>query len=170
MNKTKNKKSTVSLINSRKFDWVDPSITDESFPPEEARSDDYRTFHFDGLISSEAAVNDMKREGYSPANITELLLWEGWDGKDSIAALGSVGWVDGNRNVPCLRRVGSKRRLFGFWFGRRWPPDYRFLAVRNPPLKPLEPDNKKLAPLDTLNLESAIKTVKDAGYVIHKVI
>lgn len=44
---------------------------------------------------------------------------------------GSVGKVNGNRNVPYLNKDGSKRNLNLNWFDNDWNSNYRFLAVRH---------------------------------------
>src|ERR1700744_2019666 len=120
-----------SLIKSKKFDWANPNITEDTFPLTPIRSSDYKLYHFDRYISSEDAIKEMEKEGYVPANIHELLLWKDWNDKDWVVALGSVGKVDGNRLVPCLDGSGSGRGLYLYRFGDVWSSSYRLLAVRN---------------------------------------
>lgn len=118
------------LIKQKKLDWVNANITEENFPQEKIRKGEYKLFHFDKNISSEDVIQEMKKEGYSPANIYELLAWKDWNKKDWVVALGSSCRVFGNRLVACLGGDGSERRLNLDWWGDRWGGSYRFLAVR----------------------------------------
>lgn len=127
---TTTKTSLALLIKDRKFDYVDSDITVKNFPPQEV-STDFKLYHFGRTVSSEAAIKEMKKDGYKPANIYELLLWPDWNGKDWVTALGSVCEVNGRRSVACLSRVGSERFLDLSWFVVDWGGDCRFLAVRN---------------------------------------
>lgn len=126
--KTKHKTLTA-LIKSRKFDWVDPDI-EKNFALEDIRSSDYKLYRFDRIIASEKAIAEMEKDGYAPANLTELLSWDGWDEKDWVVALDSVTRVDGGRLVPVLWEHASGRDLNLCWFDRSWYRGCRFLAVR----------------------------------------
>lgn len=119
------------LIKARKFDWVNPDITDKQFPTPDRPWNDYKLFPpFEESVSSEEAVKRMQAEGYEPANSHELLLWDGWNEQDTVVALGSVAEVGGRRGVLYLNRNGSKRDLRLSWWGYDWLARYRFLAVR----------------------------------------
>lgn len=159
------------LIASKKFDYINSNIKDDIFPEPKNISSDYRLYHFNRDISSEAAIKEMVKDGYRAANIYELLKWPDWNEKDLVVALGSVGEVNGARRVPRLGRYDSKRDLnLNNWDGD-WDDYYRFLAVAedsNSALKTSETKKKELGNLSDLTLESAIKTVKEAGYVIYK--
>lgn len=157
-----------SLIKSNNFTYVNSNITPDNFPPEKIRSTDFKLFHFNKLISSEDAVKEIELAGYLPANIYELLSWPDWNGKDWVVGLGPSCVVDGYRYVPYLSGWGPKRNLFLDWFGHGWRDGFRFLAVRNSDAKTLETRDEVLGDLETLNLDSAIKIVKEAGYVIYK--
>jgi hypothetical protein len=52
-----------------------------------------------------------------------------WRGR--FLAQGSVGKVNGNRNVPYLNRNDSKRNLNLNWWDNDWNANYRFLGVRH---------------------------------------
>ena len=54
---------------------------------------------------------------------------EQWHGR--LLAQGSVGKVNGNRNVTYLDRNDSKRNLNLNWWDNDWNSNYRFLAVRH---------------------------------------
>lgn len=161
---TTTKTSLAFLIKGRKFDWVNENITVKNFPPQEV-STDFKLYHFGRYISSEAAIEEMKKDGYKPANIYELLLWPDWNGKDWVVALGSVCKVDGNRYVACLLGDDSGRRLYLLWFDGDWGGSYRCLAVRNSDTATLG-----ASPSETLTLDSAIKMVKEAGYQVSKLL
>jgi len=50
---------------------------------------------------------------------------------DGFFAQGSVGKINGNRNVPYLNRNDSKRNLNLNWWDNDWNANYRFLGVRH---------------------------------------
>lgn len=116
------------LIEKRKFDYVDTDI-EANFELEEVRGE-YRLFHFNRYISSEDAISEIEKEGYLPANATELLSWEDWNGTDSVIALGSVASVSGRRRVLSLWEFSSERSLHLCWFDRDWFVYCRFLAIK----------------------------------------
>lgn len=138
-----------SLIEMKKFNYVNSDITEKLFPFPKEVGNDYKLFHFDRHISSEDAIKEMEKEGYRAANIYELLLWPNWEDKDWVVALGSVGEVGGDRHVPCLDRNDSKRDLDLYWWGDGWNADYRFLGVRN---LSSEPKNLGSLPLELMSL------------------
>lgn len=138
-----------SLIKRAEFDWVNPYVTDSLFPVPERISSDYRLFGFEKGISSEDAAARIGMEGFRPANAWEIAAYakEGWDGKELVIGLGSVGEVDGNRFVPVLSRYGSERNLRLRWWVSGWDAGSRFLAVRNSALgnsDALKPDASTL--------------------------
>lgn len=150
------KTSLALLIKGHKFDYVNSDITVENFPSQEV-STDFELYHFDRYISSEAAIEEMKKDGYKPANIYELLLWPDWNGKDWVVALGSVCGVGGDRLVACLDGVDSERYLDLGWFGGVCDGGCRFLAT-----KQLSLDTAMLgaSPSETLPLELIINGIK----------
>lgn len=121
----------TELIKSRKFDWVNSSITDNLFESPKEIGTDFKLFHFNMSISSEDAVKEMAVAGYRPAHVWELLTWNEWNENDSVVALGSVGEVDGDRYVPYLRGNDSERGLGLRWWDYDWDAYCRFLGVRN---------------------------------------
>lgn len=68
---------------------------------------------------------------YSPESFvtTHARLKGWWHGRH--VAHGSVGSVNGNRNVPYLNRWNDERNLNLNWHDNDWNGDYRFLAVRH---------------------------------------
>ncbi|MCX6786943.1 MAG: hypothetical protein NTY93_00210 [Candidatus Kaiserbacteria bacterium] len=95
-------------------------------------------FHFNRTISSDDAVKEIEKSDtanpWSAAKIEHVLshgaTFPEEQRKFPIIGLGSVAEVDGDRNVPCLDRDGSYRRLDLNWWSDDWDPNYRFLAVR----------------------------------------
>ena len=123
----------AELIKEQGFRWVSPDITNKRFPAPDRLWDDYRRFRFGKKVSSEEAIKRMKEQGYEPANSHELLLWEEWNGKDAVVALGSFVRVDGNRPVLYLYRNWLvERSLYLSWWDGIWNTSCHFLAVRNP--------------------------------------
>lgn len=150
-------KTLESLIKSKKFEYVNPNITTENFPPEPIRSSEYKIFHFNRYISTEDAVKEMKKEDWLPANIYELLRWADWNEKDYVVAPGSVCEVSGDRYVAYLDRDGSGRDLRLGWFVDDWRDSCRFLAVRNSALSPSVPESSALESFDLSSLEIGYK-------------
>lgn len=140
------------LIQEKKFDYVNPNITDTLFEIPKEISSDYKLYYFGRYISSENIVIEMKKDGYRPANVWELLKWKDWDNKDWVIALGSVGEVYGCRHVPYLGGFGSRCYLDLAWWGSGCSSSGRFLAVRNSSLNSLDSQSSKLSNLDTLTL------------------
>lgn len=163
MTKTKIPK-LEELIKEWKFDYVNFKIEDRLFPEPKEIKNDYKLFHFNELLSSEDAIQKMKKEGYKPANVYELLLWKDWIEKDWITALGSVGRVDGDRRVPCLDGNDSGRGLSLYWWDGDWAADCRFLGVRNSSLKlkNSEPSPLNLMHLDTSDLKKKLRDFIEA--------
>lgn len=140
-------KTLKQLIASHKFDYVNSHINDENFPHITRTHEGYKLFHFDRHISSEVAIAEMAKEGYSPATLHELLGWTEWNSNDWVVALGSVALVDGRRRVPFLDEDDAGRDLCLGWWDGGWGGG-RFLAVRNSQ----NLDSQTSAPLDTLAL------------------
>lgn len=146
--KTKTRRNLLTLIENNKYDWVSPNITEENFPPQLESNTESRLFYFGKNITSEEAITEINKEGFSPANLYELLAWKDWNGTDTVIALGSVAKGRGSRRVPGLWRYGSERDLDLFWFGSGWLDVCRFLAFR----KISDSENVGAKPFDTLNL------------------
>lgn len=153
-------KTLAQLIKSKKLDCVDSDITEDNFPaPKEIRTD-FKLFHFDRIISSEDAVKEMEKEGYNPANIYELLSWEGWNGNDFVVALGSAPDIDGDRYVPYLHGNNYERYLYLVRLSHGWSAYYSFLGVRkmSSASRTLEP---ALGVSDALTLGNFIRELKN---------
>lgn len=119
------------LIKDKKFDWVNTDIEKNFTATEVAKDTKYKLFSFEEN-SSEDAIAEMKKDGWEPANISQLLSWSDWNDTDWVVALGSVAEVDGYRSVPFLFGTDSERELDLRWFGNDcWSSYCRFLAARN---------------------------------------
>src|SRR3990167_8743105 len=116
----KTKNTLQQLIDPWKFDYVNSDITKKNFSLEDRSLDEYKVFHFDKYISSKEVIEEMEKEGYSPANAYELFTWKEWNGKVFVIALGSVAEVDGARRVLCLGKCGSKPQPPPRWVDGGW--------------------------------------------------
>ncbi|TSC83232.1 MAG: hypothetical protein G01um101419_142 [Parcubacteria group bacterium Gr01-1014_19] len=125
-------KDLQKMIQSGSFGYVNVNITEANFPDVGVKTD-FKVFYPNKVVSSDQMVAEMKKEGYRPANLRELLTWmsANWNGKDWVVALGQE-WRDsgGGRDVPCLC-FGGERGLDLGWDDGGWDAGCRFLAVRN---------------------------------------
>ena len=151
----KTKTSLAEQIKAGKFDWVNPDI-ESNFKAGDLRGET-KLYHFDRSISSEDAVEEMAKEGYLPANISELLAYakDDWNGTDWAVALGSVALVDGYRLVPYLHRSAAERNLYLLWWHGDRGGRYWFLAVRNS--QSFETKPSELSTLETLSLPDTLE-------------
>ena len=126
-----------SLIKKNKFDWINPVITSENFPPQgntgTVLNNKVKIFHFNETLSTEAVLRRLDDQGFRSATVYELLTWsqKSWNGKDFVVALGSV-WqrAPGHRRVACLYEGASRRPRYLFWDGLDWLEVCRFAAVK----------------------------------------
>lgn len=145
-------KTLTQLIEAKNLDYVSINITEDNFPPQ-PMSGDYKIYHFNRYMTSEDVIDEMKKDGYRPMNIYELLEWDGWNGTDWVVALGSSCVLYDNRYVLILLEVCSECELDLSYWGGVWDGDYRFGASRNLETKTLESS-------DTLTLESFDKRIR----------
>lgn len=132
-----NPKDTIeSLVNEGKYDWKNDNITSNLFADKPTAGRVKLELLNYGLIDSEDALARMKREGYRPANIFELLAfgikYPDLQKENPIIALGSVVRLGGGRRVAGLGRGSAERGLYLLWFDGSWRGQCRFLAVRKP--------------------------------------
>ena len=129
--------SIADLVNDGQYDRSNGDITDSNFPSDESGEKEVETalFHFNQSVSSEDAIERMKKDGCRPATMKELLSFGAQypeiQREFLIVALGSVTPFGGDRDVGCRDRCGSSRGLLRAWFGIGWDAGCRFLAVRN---------------------------------------
>lgn len=129
--------SLAEMIRVGSYDWVNVNIKEANFPMPEGFTlgTEPKLYHFNRSISSENAIEEMKKDGFRPATIWDLLDYGAKNPELQrlfpMVALGSVEEVGGNRSVACLYGGGAKRYLSLGWFVIDWGDDHRFLAVRN---------------------------------------
>src|SRR6266481_9381391 len=160
--KTKPKK----LLNPDSFYYVNENI-EKLFKPEPIRGK-IELKHFDRYITSDEVIEELKKDGCVPANATELFDWYEQN-KDSgigkyqgIVALGSQAVFDGRRLVCYVWWNDSERSARLPWFDSDWIAGCWFAFVRES-TKSSDTENSSLSNLD---LERAIKVVKEAGYQV----
>ena len=131
-------KTLEQMIADGKYDDKNSDINKKNFPIKDAtkRTVTIELFHFDRNISSEDAVKEMKKEGFRPATVEELLALGADQPKLQrefpIIALGSVWRVFyGFRCVPSLNLDGDDRELNLPYWSHGWFGSCRFAAVRN---------------------------------------
>lgn len=135
--KTRPKLSLEKMIDAGKYDWVNSDITEENFPMPEGfvLGAQIKLFRFnESSIFSQEVKKEMKRDGWRPATIWDLLdygaKYPEMQMSFQIAALGSVTRVDGDRYCACLTRDGTRRNLSLLLSDSGWMLDtFRFLAV-----------------------------------------
>ena len=119
------------------YDWINPYINSENFPPKGKGTVEVEVelVHFDRYITTNVAVNNLRKMGYRPAGLRELLAL-GEQSPDihkefPVVALGSI-WQDanGDPNIPCIYRSGKARNLRLVGYGGGWYARWRFAAVR----------------------------------------
>ncbi|MBI2033909.1 MAG: hypothetical protein HYT13_02310 [Candidatus Liptonbacteria bacterium] len=123
-------------VNAGKYDWSSGSITANNFSSTRKGEADVEVIlvHFNHHIKSEEVLHELDKQGLRALELPELLAF-GVNYPDvqrefPVVALGSV-WQDfGERRVPCLDGLPSRRDLRLYWFDDRWRSLYRFAAVR----------------------------------------
>lgn len=129
--------SLSGMVAAGKYDWVNENITDANFPKttNNTVSVDVELLHFGRNISSEIALSEMKKKGFRPATIWELLdfgaKYPEIQKQFPVIALGSFCVLNDNRHVPFLSWNSSERHLNLDWFDSGWLVYCRFLVVRN---------------------------------------
>lgn len=121
-----------------KYDWVDGDITEKHFPiniPADYDAE-YKLFHFNRVISSDDAIKEMKKEGYRPATLVELLVLGETQPElqrlFQIIALSPITPWDvshGDYRVPTLTKGNAGRELTLNWSGDGWNAYSRFLGI-----------------------------------------
>lgn len=128
--------SLSERIAAGKYGWVNNDVTEKNFPEtaEKNYEVEYRIFHFNKLISSESVITEIKKAGFRPGNILELLklgeIKPDLQKKFSIVALGPMRDSTNNDNVSVLYYHEGMRRLRLDSFNGPWYYSNRFLGVR----------------------------------------
>ncbi len=130
-------RTLAQMIEAGKYDWVAEEITPESFP-DVGPTGEYELVlvHIKRVVSTEEAVDEIKKLGLEPAYIGMLLAfgekYPEVQRKFLVVGLDS-SCVDafGCRYSPCLDVRGRGRSLRLGWVGLGWDGHYcRFLAYR----------------------------------------
>lgn len=132
-------KKLKAMIEAGRYDYANSDITDKHFPVEGSGQSQVEIIlrHYDKVMSKDAVLADLDKDGLRPATIEELLAL-GADTKTRdlqrkfpIIAFGSV-WrgLFGYRYVAFLDGNGSERYLSLSWFGFDFYEFCRFAAVR----------------------------------------
>ena len=142
-----------NLIKPLKLDWVGSDVTDDNFPDNGERGK-VEILQFNKSLSTEEVLEKMKKMGYRPATLHEMLSWaKEWNRKDAIVALGSIWQTpNGFRRVGCLYNHDSQRELGLCCLDRVWDDHYPFAVVR----KSLKSNHSILCP----HCNKEIKLVK----------
>ena len=130
-------KTVEELVVEGNYDWSNSNVTSKNFPRSEEGTKDKKEvalFHFNKTMTSEDVIAEMKKDGYRPATIFELLalgvtqpeLQRGFP----IIALGSDCTLDGGRHVADLYGVAGGRGLGLGWLGGDWSVGCRFVGLR----------------------------------------
>jgi len=131
--------SLAEMIKAGNYDWVNNDITQEHFPVSgQGKQQDIEValFHFNKVMKSDQVIARMRKEGYRPATIAELLALgvsqPELQKQFPIIALGSVWrFPDGGRLVPCLGWLSGERSLGLGCLGGDWLVGCRFVGLRN---------------------------------------
>jgi len=132
-------KTLGEMIGACRLDWVNRDLTQEHFPitGEGVQEVEVILFHFNRAMRSYRVLAEIKKQGYRPATLPELLALGAsqpeLQRQFPIVCLGSAWWSPcGDRGVPCLGWDSSGRCLNLSWFDDYdWDGYCRFLAVRN---------------------------------------
>jgi len=130
-------KTVEELVVEGNYDWSDSNVTSKNFPRSEEGTKDKKEvalFHFNKTMTSEDVIAEMKKDGYRPATIFELLalgvtqpeLQRGFP----IIALGSDCTLVGGRRVAYLYEDADGRGLDLGWLGSDWGDGCRFVGLR----------------------------------------
>ncbi|OGD67124.1 hypothetical protein A2442_01870 [Candidatus Campbellbacteria bacterium RIFOXYC2_FULL_35_25] len=130
-------KTVEELVVEGNYDWSDSNVTSKNFPRSEEGTKDKKEvalFHFNKTMTSEDVIAEMKKDGYRPATIFELLalgvtqpeLQRGFP----IIALGSDCTFDGSRHVAYLYESAGGRNLHLLWLDNDWNDYCRFVGLR----------------------------------------
>jgi len=125
------------MVGRGKYDWSNNDITAGHFPTQRNGEADLviELVHFNRNISTDAALRELDKMGYRPAELHELLTlgekYPDLQREFPIIALGSVCWGShDSRNCAYLNRNGSKRKLNLNWIDNDWNDSCRFAVVR----------------------------------------
>lgn len=168
----KTKLTLASAIKACDFNYVNENII-KLFKDEPIRGE-IEVRNFGKYMTAPEVIAELEKDGCVPANATELYDWvsrnKDW-GKDEykcVVGLGSVASFGGRDHVPDVWWHVSKRDADLSWFDGGFDDGVWFAFSRESSPKTSNPLSSSV-PLP-LDLDSAIKMVKEAGYQISKVL
>lgn len=132
-------KDLKTLVKEWKFGFVSDDmqkcIDRNMFPAPASLRTGYKEFRFapDRYMAHYEVVEEMKKEGYEPANIYELLNWHDWDGSDWVIALASPVIIHENTDHEFVPYVGKDFVLVNLdlvLLYTDFHPTCRYLGVR----------------------------------------
>lgn len=136
-------KTLKRYIKDGKFYYVNSNITEENFPkPKSIRTENWKIIRMRKPVTSQEALDEIKKQGCTPANVYELLEWRETHGdelKDNEWALAFGSEYTGGggyHRVPLVYR--SSDGGWGFHlgdFGHDWYDGYCFVCFCDLPLK-----------------------------------
>ncbi len=178
----KTKLDLKKLIENEKFHYVNSDITTANFPLPKAveipTKDNCKLIYLSKTTTSEETLEMIKKEGYRPANIYELMLWFSKN-KSSIkpyqwiVAFGQT-WkdADGHHRVPYVlaHTHGDFEFSLGY-FESVWCDYHALLCFCDKSLESQtlrNTDSLTLRPFEQEDINEAIKFVKKSGYEVFK--
>ena len=122
-------KTLSDLIDACKFYYVNENIKKLFFLEPVRGKVEIKSFAKN--MSSEDVIAELTKDGYVPANFTELLTYyaENQPRKD-IVALGSIVSFEGGRRVPYVWLDSAGRYCILDWFGDDWVADCWFAYIK----------------------------------------
>lgn len=169
--KTTTKKIKLSqVIGRQKWYYVNSEITDKNFPTTTTRTENWKLIRMTKSFSSQEALDEIKKQGCTPATAIELALWKEKHGDELkdwewCLAFGQI-WrgSGGGRGVPNARRLSGGD--WSFCLGRfegDWDSGYCLLCFCDQTLEPQTPSTD-------LSLESLKKELDEFKSKVEKVL
>ena len=119
-------KTLEKVINKKNYSYVNNDLTAKNFPiPKKVRTEGWKVIKMKGPFTSQEALDEIKKQGCTPANAYELAEWAHKDTLEkgtSIIALGQL-WQDPNgyRRVPYVDTGSGGGFDFNLgYFGDPW--------------------------------------------------
>lgn len=163
---------------SKNWYYWNSNITAENFPePKTMRTEGAEIVRMDKYFTSKEALATIAKKGLRAATIYQLMEYadkhpeafpdDTWTG---MIALGTdFTDSDGNRRVPSVYRISGGGWRFNLGgFGDVWDGGLCLLCFRDKSSDPSTLSDDQSS--GSLTLESAIELVKDAGYVVYKLV
>ncbi len=123
------------LVRQGRYDYANTNIRDGNFQPDQMHQTEFFLRHFGKVMSTDAVLRALDKDGLRPATMPELLEFGIYQPEVQtyfpIVALGSA-WQnrDGMLRVGCLDCSCGQRILSLQFFNDDWGSSHRFAAVR----------------------------------------